>query len=180
MTYPKSLSALAVILVLSIFVKPDLSTAQPGEDSVLIDSIRINGVLGMNQPVSEAIRLLGNPDHRKDFESLAFGPMTELYYGQSRLAFIDGVLQEFEILDSRLFLTLPAGTLSFGDDSAHLRELLPKSYAARQFSDYIDKYYLVLLLNLVMDGKVVVLDLNITIVLGDDGKVEHIILEQLV
>jgi hypothetical protein len=42
MTYSKSLSALAVILVLSIFVKPDLSTAQPGEDSVLNESIYDN------------------------------------------------------------------------------------------------------------------------------------------
>lgn len=179
-TYPKSLSALAVILVLSIFVKPDLSIAQPGEDSVLIESIRINGVMGINQSVSDAIRLLGTPDRIETHDSDAFGPMTQLYYGQSRLAFVDGKLQEFEILDSKLFLTLPAGTLSFGDDSAHLSELFPKSYAARQFSDYIDKYYLVLLLNLVMNGKVVELDLHITIVLGDDGKVDHIIHQLLV
>lgn len=167
MTFSNSVSALAVILVFSVFVDPDFALAQPDEDTVMIESIRINGVLGMNQPVSEAIRLLGPPDRRED-------------YGQSRFAFIEGVLQEFEILYSRLYLTLPAGTLSFGDETSYLSGLFPKSYAARQFSDYIDKYYLVLLLNLVMDGKVVELDLHITIVIGADGKVDHIIHQLLV
>lgn len=180
MTFSNSVSALAVILVFSVFVAPDFAMAQPDEDTVMIESIRINGVLGMNQPVSEAIRLLGPPDRREDYDSDAFGPMTQLYYGQSRLAFMDGVLQEFEILESRLFLTLPAGKLAIGDETSYLSGLFPKSYAARQFSDYIDKYYLVLLLNLVMDGKVVELDLHITIVIGDDGKVDHIIHQLLV
>jgi hypothetical protein len=173
-------SALAVILVFSVFVDPDFALAQPDEDSVMIESIRINGALGMNQSVTDAIRLLGNPDHRKDFESLAFGPMTELYYGQSRIAFIDGVLQEFEIRDSRLFLTLPAGIVSIGDDSAYLSELFPQAFSDKVYSERLGMYTMAIPITDVLNGNSIVLDISIEIAIDMNGKVVYILLEQLV
>ena len=169
-----------VILILTIGVLYGTSSAGLLGDSVPLTSIELNGVIRMNKSVTNVISSLGAPDSRKDFESLAFGPMTELYYGQSRLAFIDGVLQEFEIRDSRLFLTLPAGIVSIGDDSTYLSELFPQAFSDKVYSERLGMYTMAIPITDVFNGNSIVLDISIEIAIDMNGKVFYILLEQIV
>ena len=179
MTYSKSLSALAVILVLSIFVKPDLSTAQPEEDSVLNESIyatsiRLNGLVPFGATQQTVVQHLGNANQIKSYSSELWGQVVEMHYGQSVVFIHDGKFADVDIKDGRLFLTMDQGILGVGDHLSQIAEMFPSSYSNMKFYPEANTRAIIVDIKIVLNGITVVIDDHLTIGVNSNDNVSYV------
>jgi hypothetical protein len=167
--------AVAMILFAGFEKHPISTYSQPSDNDVVpFHTITINGTTRLGDSQSQVVQKLGNPNSIQTLESIAWGQITDLRYGNSKLSIIDGTLKEFDLIDGHVFLVLNPGMISVGDKASILLEMFPSSYQRMQYYEDISMNVIVINVSKTIQGVSVLMDNFIEIGVDSNHMIKYI------